>query len=56
MNIMEIPFTYHEESSIPNGYQFYTCSDKNKWMTGWEPQYNLEKGLNSYKDYLLINN
>ena len=53
---LELPYTYCDKSEIPNGYQFYTCSDKNKWMTGWEPQYNLEKGLNSYKDYLLINN
>jgi lipopolysaccharide export system permease protein len=48
MNIMEIPFTYHEESSIPEGYQFYTCSDKSKWMPGWKPKYNLEEGLKNY--------
>jgi ADP-L-glycero-D-manno-heptose 6-epimerase len=48
MNIMEIPFTYHEESSIPEGYQFYTCSDKSKWMPGWKPKYNLEEGLKDY--------
>jgi ADP-L-glycero-D-manno-heptose 6-epimerase len=52
MNIMEIPFTYHNEDLIPEGYQFYTCSNKNKWMTGWTPQYNLELGLTEYKKYL----
>lgn len=53
LNIMEIPFTYHEEDKIPNGYQFYTCSNKENWMKGWEPNYNLEKGLLEYKEYLL---
>lgn len=52
MNIMGIPFTYHNEESIPNGYQFYTCSDKRKWMPGWNSEYTLEKGLNEYMDYL----
>jgi len=52
MKSMNIPFTYHEESSIPKGYQFYTCSNKAKWMTNWYPKYNLEKGLSEYKVYL----
>jgi len=52
LNIMEIPFTYTDESEIPNGYQFYTRSDKTKWMNGWEPQFNLERGLTEYKRYL----
>ena len=55
MNIMEIPFTYHNENLIPTGYQFYTCSNKDKWMKGWKPQYNLELGLNEYKNYLCSN-
>lgn len=55
MNIMEIPFTYHNENLIPTGYQFYTCSNKDKWMKGWKPQYNLELGLNEYKNYLYSN-
>jgi ADP-L-glycero-D-manno-heptose 6-epimerase len=53
LNIMNIPFTYHEEDKIPKGYQFYTCSDKKFWMKGWYPKYNLEKGLMEYKNYLL---
>lgn len=53
LNIMEIPFDYHHEDLIPRGYQFFTCSDKNKWMKNWEPQYTLEKGLKEYKEYLL---
>ena len=48
MNILEIPFTYHNESIIPKGYQFYTCSDKTKWMDGWKPKWNLENGLKDY--------
>jgi ADP-L-glycero-D-manno-heptose 6-epimerase len=48
MFILGIPFTYHNESDIPAGYQFFTQSDKNKWMPGWAPKYDLEKGLNDY--------
>ena len=49
---LNIPYTYHDEKMIPQGYQFFTCSDKDKWMTGWKPEYNLEKGLEDYKSYL----
>lgn len=55
MSIMEIPFTYTEKESIPKGYQFLTLSDKQKWMTGWEPKFNLEIGLTDYKKYLQKN-
>ena len=52
MDIMNIPYTYHPEDIIPVGYQFYTCSNKHNWMNGWKPQYNLEKGLKDYVEYL----
>jgi ADP-L-glycero-D-manno-heptose 6-epimerase len=52
LDILDIDYTYHSENDIPKGYQFYTKSDKNKWMYGWEPKYNLEKGLNDYLSYL----
>jgi ADP-L-glycero-D-manno-heptose 6-epimerase len=52
LNNLEIPYTYHDEKMIPEGYQFFTCSNKDKWMTGWKPEYNLEKGMNDYKSYL----
>ena len=51
MKIMNIPYNYHEDSLIPNGYQFYTCSDKIKWMTDWKSQWSLEDGL---KDYFVL--
>ena len=43
-----IPFTYHPEESIPEGYQFFTMSDSTKWMPGWSPKWNLERGLSDY--------
>jgi len=52
LNILNIGYTYHNEQDIPKGYQFYTKSDKTKWMYGWEPIYNLEKGLKDYLNYL----
>ena len=51
---MGVFYYYHEEKMIPNGYQFYTCSKKEKWMSGWTPEYNLERGIKEYKDYLLL--
>jgi len=50
LKILGIDYTYHEENKIPIGYQFFTKSDGEKWMKGWEPKFNLELGL---KDYLL---
>ena len=50
MKTMNIPFEYHKETLIPKGYQFYTCSNKIKWMKGWESKWTLEDGL---KDYLI---
>lgn len=52
LDIMNISYTYHPEDIIPKGYQFYTCSNKNKWMEGWKPQYTLETGLKDYVEYL----
>lgn len=52
LTILKIPFTYYSEEKIPQGYQFYTCSDKKKWMKGWEPEYIIENGLKDYKKYL----
>jgi ADP-L-glycero-D-manno-heptose 6-epimerase len=51
MKIMNIPYGYHDKKLIPNGYQFYTCSNKTKWMNGWESKWSLEEGL---KDYFKI--
>ena len=52
LNIMKIDFGYTSKDIIPKGYQFYTCSNKLKWMKGWEPKYTLEKGLTEYMNYL----
>jgi ADP-L-glycero-D-manno-heptose 6-epimerase len=52
LDILNISYTYHKEEDIPKGYQFYTKSDKTKWMYGWESEYTLEKGLKDYLNYL----
>lgn len=52
LNILDLPYTYHPEKEIPQGYQFYTKSEKKHWMSGWEPKYNLEKGLKEYKEWI----
>lgn len=52
LNILDIPYKYNTKKSIPEGYQFYTCSDKEKWMPGWKPKFSLKEGLLEYKKYL----
>ena len=52
---MGYEYTYHPESIIPEGYQFFTCSSSNLWMEGWQPQYTLELGIKEYLEYLLPN-
>ena len=40
------------ENKIPEWYQFYTKSNKSKWLPNWKPKYNLEKGIKKYVEYL----
>lgn len=49
---LKIPYTYTSENLIPIGYQFYTCSDKKKWMPGWQPKFDLETGMKDYLKFL----
>ena len=53
LNSFEIEFQYTEATSIPEGYQFYTCGNEKRWMDGWRPKYNLHQGLASYREYLV---
>jgi ADP-L-glycero-D-manno-heptose 6-epimerase len=52
LKLMDIFFDYVDETLIPNGYQFYTCSNPDKWMKGWFPSWTLEFGIKDYKKYL----
>ena len=49
---MGVKYEYRDRNDIPKGYQFYTKANKNEFMDGWEPIYNLEKGIKEYKEYL----
>jgi len=51
-DILAIPYTYKDESEIPNGYQFNTISSSDKHMGGWQPIVNIYDGIKKYKDYL----
>ena len=53
LNILGIDFGYLSEDLIPNGYQFFTKSQSSRWMGGWLPIFNLERGLKDYKNYLI---
>jgi nucleoside-diphosphate-sugar epimerase len=52
LDILKIQYSYHNEKDIPKGYQFHTKSNSVNWMVGWEPQYNLERGLENYINFL----
>jgi ADP-L-glycero-D-manno-heptose 6-epimerase len=54
LNIMNIPFGYTPESSIPNNYQFRTEASSIKFMERWEAKYDLEKGLEDYLNTLKV--
>jgi len=51
---LQIPYEYTSEKQIPKGYQFYTQSLQINWMSGWKPEYDLQKGLRDYKQYFKI--
>jgi ADP-L-glycero-D-manno-heptose 6-epimerase len=52
LNLMNIKYEYLSEDLIPNGYQFYTCSNSEKYMKGWKPKWNIEKAIPHYKKIL----
>ena len=52
LDLMDIKYTYTDKSLIPVGYQFFTQSNKLKWMHGWKPNYTLETGIKDYINYL----
>lgn len=54
MNIMNIPFEYAYQFEVPENYQTFTEADKKRFVPGWIPEYNLEKGLNEYMKLLSL--
>jgi ADP-L-glycero-D-manno-heptose 6-epimerase len=52
LSLLRIPFSYAPESAIPVGYQFYTESNPSLWMEGWQPRYDLVKGIEEYRSIL----
>lgn len=54
LNWAGIPFLYQNESAIPEGYQFFTKANKNKFVPSWEPQLPLKRRVADYLDYLSV--
>lgn len=48
LNLMNIMFDYIGDENIPANYQFYTQADSNRFMSGWQPEYPLERGIKEY--------
>ena len=53
LNLMNIPFTYTEESEIPPNYQFFTEADSRYFMPDWKPKWQIKDAINDY--YKLLN-
>lgn len=49
---MGVKYTYHNEDKIPSWYQFFTQANKEKFIPGWQPKYNILEGTKKYKEYL----
>ena len=52
LDLLEIKYSYHSSDAIPEGYQFFTRSNKERWLPGWEPRYQLEEGISDYRKVL----
>ena len=52
LDVFGLEYEYSSENLIPNGYQFLTRGDLNKWMKGWTPNFSLQQGVTDYKEYL----
>ena len=52
MESLGVPYYYLDANNIPDGYQFFTQSDRKKWMSGWSPDYDLKKGIGKYLENL----
>ena len=37
LELMKINYGYEMKQNIPEGYQFYTCSDPKRWLRNWKP-------------------
>lgn len=52
LDLLNIKYSYLPKETIPDWYQFNTCANKNKFVLNWKPEYNLERGIKEYKEYL----
>ena len=50
---MKISYSEHETNMIPEWYQYFTQADKDKFLPGWKPKYNVKSGTKKYREYLL---
>lgn len=50
LELMGIPYEYHDAASIPSGYQSLTCANSDSLMPGWVASFSLELGLKTYFD------
>lgn len=52
LNLMGIKYTHLADEVIPEGYQFFTVSNKTEWLPGWKPEYTIDTGIPAYLEYL----
>tara|TARA_R110000824_G_scaffold5670_3_gene26049 strand:+ start:12906 stop:13742 length:837 start_codon:yes stop_codon:yes gene_type:complete len=52
MDCMEFNYIYTDQKVVPKGYQYHTCSQKDKWLPEWRPKVVLKEGIEEYKNHL----
>lgn len=55
LDTFDIGYQYTEADEVPDGYQFFTRGNSEKWMNGWRPQFSLQTGTAKYRQHLLSN-
>lgn len=54
VTLMGCEYEYTSEDAIPENYQIFTAADEYKFMKGWKPEWNIEKGIENYKHMLEV--
>ena len=52
LDLANFSYSITSEDDVPEGYQFFTCGNKDFWMPGWQPSYTLEAGIHEYICFL----
>lgn len=52
LDLMGLTWSYADSRAIPEGYQFFTQADPDKFVPNWRPSFSLEDGMREYRKFL----